>query len=88
MCAKRKAQPPFLTRFFTAVNEKGVFSVNADLIELDWFKSSHSSGQSECVEVAWMGDGRVGVRDSKNPTGPALAFSPAEWDAFTAYMRG
>jgi hypothetical protein len=26
----------------------------------------------------------VGVRDSKNPTGPALIFTPSEWDAFTA----
>jgi hypothetical protein len=26
----------------------------------------------------------VGVRDSKNPTGPALVFTPGEWDAFTA----
>ncbi|MBB5913640.1 hypothetical protein BJY24_002507 [Nocardia transvalensis] len=24
------------------------------------------------------------MRDSKNPTGPALIFAPAEWDAFTA----
>ncbi|MFE3446169.1 DUF397 domain-containing protein [Nocardia sp. NPDC059180] len=31
-------------------------------------KSSQSSGQTECVEVAWLGSGRVGVRDSKNPS--------------------
>jgi hypothetical protein len=24
------------------------------------------------------------VRDSKNPTGPALIFTPGEWDAFLA----
>ncbi|MEU6562080.1 DUF397 domain-containing protein [Nocardia nova] len=29
----------------------------------------------------------VGVRDSKNPAGPALVFAPAEWDAFTAHLR-
>ncbi|WP_432278230.1 Scr1 family TA system antitoxin-like transcriptional regulator [Nocardia carnea] len=30
----------------------------------------------------------VGVRDSKNPTGPALVFTPSEWDAFTATIQG
>ncbi|WP_406239624.1 DUF397 domain-containing protein [Nocardia sp. NBC_01009] len=29
----------------------------------------------------------VGVRDSKNPTGPALIFTPAEWDAITASVQ-
>ncbi|UGT70644.1 DUF397 domain-containing protein [Nocardia gipuzkoensis] len=49
-----------------------------------WFKSSRSSGGKECVEVAFLDGGQVGVRDSKNPTGPALVFTPGEWDAFTA----
>lgn len=49
-----------------------------------WFKSSYSQGTSECVEVAWLAGGEVGVRDSKNPTGLALVFSPGEWDAFAA----
>ncbi|MRH92396.1 DUF397 domain-containing protein [Nocardia sp. SYP-A9097] len=55
--------------------------MNAD--DVVWFKSTHSQGGSECVEVAWLEGGRVGVRDSKNPTGPALTFAPAEWSAFT-----
>ncbi|WP_433564616.1 DUF397 domain-containing protein [Nocardia sp. CA-151230] len=49
-----------------------------------WFKSSHSSQGGECVEVAFLAGGNVGVRDSKNPTGPVLIFTPGEWDAFTA----
>ncbi len=52
-----------------------------------WFKSSHSGGSQDCVEVAFLADGTVGVRDSKNPTGPALAFTPADWDAFTAAVK-
>jgi len=37
----------------------------------------------ECVEVSTHdGQPYVLVRDSKDPDGPALAFSPAEWDAF------
>ncbi|WP_425303156.1 DUF397 domain-containing protein [Nocardia wallacei] len=42
----------------------------------NWFKSSYSSGKTDCVEVAWLDGGAVGVRDSKNPTGPALIFGP------------
>ena len=54
----------------------------------EWFKSSYSGTQGDCVEVAWLGSGRVGVRDSKDPAGPALDFAPADWDAFIALMRG
>ena len=47
-----------------------------------WFKSSKSDGASNCVETSFADDGTVGVRDSKNPAGPVLEFTPAEWDAF------
>lgn len=63
--------------------------VKADLTGARWFKSSHSSAGSECVEVAFLDGGKmVGVRDSKNVSGPALIFSPAEWDVFTADVAG
>jgi len=53
--------------------------------ELDWFKSSYSSGEGgECVEVAFC-PGAVHVRDSKDKQGPQLAFSQAGWAAFVAY---
>jgi hypothetical protein len=58
--------------------------VTVDLSGARWFKSSRSSGGKECVEVAFLDGGQVGVRDSKNSTGPALVFTPGEWDAFTA----
>ncbi|MBF6172908.1 DUF397 domain-containing protein [Nocardia blacklockiae] len=61
--------------------------MTVDSAGAEWFKSSHSSGGSECVEVAFLADGVVGVRDSKNPIGPALMFTPAEWGAFTANVR-
>lgn len=47
-----------------------------------WFKSSRSGGGQDCVETAHLDSGHVGVRDSKNPHGPALVFTPSEWDAF------
>lgn len=62
--------------------------MNVDLSGAKWFKSSRSSGGKECVEAAFLDSGLVGVRDSKNPTGPALIFTPSEWDAFTAGIQG
>ncbi|WP_433715155.1 DUF397 domain-containing protein [Nocardia sp. CA-084685] len=58
--------------------------MNVDLSGAAWFKSSRSTASKDCVEVAHLDGGVVGVRDSKNPTGAALIFTPAEWDAFTA----
>lgn len=62
--------------------------MNSDLSGATWFKSSRSVERSDCVEVAHLDDGNVGVRDSKNPTGPALVFTPDEWDGFTAGVHG
>ncbi|MCM6777968.1 DUF397 domain-containing protein [Nocardia sp. CDC159] len=49
-----------------------------------WFKSSHSGGDRNCVEVAFLPDDSVAVRDSKNQPGPALIFTSADWASFTA----
>lgn len=56
--------------------------MNVDLSGAQWRKSSRSQGGNECVEVAFLDGGHVGMRDSKNPTGPALIFTPGEWEAF------
>lgn len=47
----------------------------------NWRKSSRSGGGDNCVEVA-TNTSTVGVRDSKDPTGPVLAFSPNRWNDF------
>lgn len=61
--------------------------MTVDLSTARWFKSSRSGGGKECVEAAFLDGGMVGVRDSKNPAGPALVFTPTEWDAFTTTLR-
>lgn len=55
-----------------------------DLSTAQWFKSIHSGASENCVEVAFLADGTVGVRDSKHRSGPALTFTAAEWSSFTA----
>jgi len=62
--------------------------MTTDLSGANWFKSSYSQHGGDCVEIAHLASGTVGVRDSKNPTGPALAFTPGEWNVFTADVQG
>jgi uncharacterized protein DUF397 len=57
-----------------------------DLATARWRTSSFSANVGTCVEVAGLPGGRA-VRDSKNPTGPALRFTATEWAAFTAGVR-
>jgi hypothetical protein len=57
-----------------------------ELIGAIWRKSTRSA-QSECVEVADNLPGVVGVRDSKDPTGPALTFAPHTWRTFIEYAK-
>jgi hypothetical protein len=53
----------------------------------NWRKSRRSGGGDNCVEVAFAADGAVGVRDSKDRSGPILQFTRAEWVAFTGGVR-
>ncbi|WP_280245391.1 DUF397 domain-containing protein [Nocardia abscessus] len=53
----------------------------------EWFKSSYSGGDKECVEVAFLPNNLVGVRDSKNLSGAALVFTSRDWSAFVAVAR-
>ncbi|MFC4588308.1 DUF397 domain-containing protein [Sphaerisporangium corydalis] len=55
------------------------------LYSAQWRKSTYSADQDNCVEVASNLPGVFAVRDSKNPTGPALLFTSAEW---TGFLRG
>jgi Domain of unknown function (DUF397) len=52
-----------------------------------WRKSSRSGGAQNCVEVGGDLPSLVGVRDSKDPHGPALAFTPREWRTFIAGVK-
>jgi Domain of unknown function (DUF397) len=51
----------------------------------NWHKSNHSD-DGGCVEIAYA-DGMIGVRDTKDPSGPTLVFNQHEWTAFTKGVR-
>ena len=60
----------------------------AALNGVTWRKSSYSSANGgACVEVARDLPGVVAVRDSKDPSGPALAFSPDSWRSFADKIK-
>ncbi len=62
---------------------------NGDCVEVaftGWHKSSHSNGNGGCVEVA-AADALVGMRDSKDRSGPVLTVRPEEWSAFLVGVR-
>ncbi|MER7206771.1 MULTISPECIES: DUF397 domain-containing protein [Streptosporangium] len=52
-----------------------------------WRKSSLSgSDGGDCVEVAHL-NGLTAIRDSKNPTGPTLTLTPAQWRSFIGHLK-
>ena len=49
---------------------------------LTWRKSRASNPRGDCVELARLAGGAVAVRNSRDPHGPALVYTPAEIAAF------
>ncbi|MFF5258353.1 DUF397 domain-containing protein [Actinomadura viridis] len=58
-----------------------------ELSNARWRKSSHShAGSGDCVEVAAV-PGSVGMRDSKDPSGPVLLVARTGMGALLADIR-
>ncbi|MGW7577387.1 DUF397 domain-containing protein [Streptomyces sp. NPDC054765] len=56
--------------------------------EPNWTKSSYSTDEgAQCIEVAATPD-TILIRDSKNPDGPRLTFTPTTWAGFLPYASG
>jgi uncharacterized protein DUF397 len=53
----------------------------------EWRRSSRSYGGGNCVEAAARHGALIDVRDSKNPQGGVLQFTPAQWNAFVTGVR-
>ncbi|GAA2206239.1 DUF397 domain-containing protein [Nonomuraea monospora] len=58
-----------------------------DISQAEFRKSTYSGSGNNCVEVATNLPGMVLVRDSKNPSGPVLAFTEPEFEAFVAGVK-
>jgi hypothetical protein len=54
--------------------------------DLRFIKSSYSSNQGQCVEVATLPQGAA-MRDSKDSGGPVLRFTDGEWHAFIGAIK-
>ncbi|MFD4880222.1 DUF397 domain-containing protein [Streptomyces sp. NPDC058420] len=53
-----------------------------------WFKSSYSDGTGQNrIEAARLIPTGIAVRDSKNPTGPALLLPESAWTPFLAHLQ-
>lgn len=62
--------------------EKFKNGMPASLIEGSWVKARKSEVNGTCVEALRLPTGGVAMRNSTDPTGPALIFTAAEIDAF------
>ncbi|MFF2651717.1 DUF397 domain-containing protein [Streptomyces sp. NPDC058045] len=60
---------------------------DASTLAVSWWKSSASGTQSDCVEFGIVDDQSVAVRDSKNPTGPALLLSREQVAGLVSGLR-
>ena len=64
-----------------------MFENGLEKSDLIWVKSSLSFSNGNCVEVADLPAGGVGVRNSRDPHGAVLRFTPDEWQAFVGGAR-
>jgi hypothetical protein len=61
--------------------------VSVDLTGVRWRKSTRSNASGDCVEVAFVPDGSVAVRDTKDRDGGTQLYSRAEWAAFIGGVK-
>jgi len=58
----------------------------AERAALAWLKAQSSSHNGQCVEIASAAD-KIAIRDSKDPNGPILVYTSAEFRAFLSGAR-
>jgi hypothetical protein len=57
-----------------------------DLFRAQWFKSSYSGTEANCVEAAYF-PGMTAIRDSKDAGGPVVTLTPEAWATFIADVK-
>lgn len=53
-----------------------------ELAEAKWFKAEASGGNGGCIEVAFLADGQVGIRDNEDMENPPFVVSRHVWACF------
>lgn len=72
-----------------STEDRTQFANASNVPDARWQKAQASGNNGgSCVEVAFLPDRTVAVRDSKNPDGAALIFTANEWSAFYLGMVG
>lgn len=61
---------------------KHAINAAADLGTEGWHKPWSGSNGGNCVEAKILGDGRIALRQSTDPDGPALIYTHPEISAF------
>lgn len=59
---------------------------NKESLPAGWRKARRSMGNGNCVEISTIGAGVI-VRDSKDPVGPVIVYSPGSWRTFAREAR-
>ena len=55
--------------------------------DLTWCKARSSTANGQCVEIASAAVDKIAIRDSKDPDGPILVYTSAEFGAFLEAVR-
>jgi len=53
-----------------------------ELVGAQWFKATASSANGGCLEVAFLHDGRVALRDNEDLANPPFVVSPRVWECW------
>lgn len=68
------------------VDDKAGIRGTIDLSGAQWQRGSQATGEGDHLEIAFVQD-HIAMRNSADPDGPVLIFTPAEWEAFVLGAR-
>jgi hypothetical protein len=81
-----REQRKFQTRENGGEMSKKITLSESERKNLAWLKSEASTASGQCVEIA-SAVGKIAIRDSKDPDGPILVYTPTEFSAFLEGAR-